>query len=503
MNQERDVKLARQWSRNPNSWFKAFFPNETLTVQQEKAFDEIGKIVSAKMKRRDGETLTAKDEIYANKIGISIQSGKGTGKDAWAALVILWFLSNFPFPKIPCTANSAQQLKNVLWSEIAKWMQKSRMGDKKPILEELFEWQSEKIFFKAQKGKRWFAEAVTVSVKASAQEQEAQAAAMAGRHEENLMAVVDEASGIADAVFSKLEETFTQSINFMVIIFNPTRTKGYAIESQKDKRFVSIRWNSEDCERVSKAHIQGIADKYGKDSNPYRVGVLGLPPHSDQNTLIVYDWIMDAVERELSVLPDDPVIKGVDVGAGGDKSVIATRQGGIIRPLERFNTKDTMHLVGHVVKSKDRDSAKAVIIDPIGVGKGVYDRLRENHQRIYAGDVRRTARNEQKYHRVRDELWWKVREQFEKGLISIPNDQDLIDQLSAIKSDEPDSQGREKIISKKEMKKNIDGSPDEADALALTYFMEDAIFRPQAESDDDPDYRGKKKKEESLGWMAA
>ena len=63
------------------------------------------------------EKCTPEEIKMAAKTGVSIQSGKGTGKDAEASWLILWFLICFTNSKIPCTAQTGHQLKDVLWSE--------------------------------------------------------------------------------------------------------------------------------------------------------------------------------------------------------------------------------------------------------------------------------------------------------------------------------------------------------------------------------------------------
>ena len=234
------VAKVKHWGTHPLDWVEDTFSDAiaakelVLSTQQRKAFKQLGQLISAKMKLESGEPMSGYEISLSKKFGLSIQSGNGTGKDTFAALTILFFLACFPEPKIPCTANSARQLRNVLWSEISKWMRKANHiipGDltSPTILEHLFEWQAEKIYSKEYEGKTWFAEAVTINTKATDTEQ---AEAIAGRHERFMLIVVDEASGIAEAVFNKFESTMTQPVNIMLLIYNPTRASGYAVESQ-------------------------------------------------------------------------------------------------------------------------------------------------------------------------------------------------------------------------------------------------------------------------------
>jgi hypothetical protein len=142
-----------------------------------------------------------------------------------------------------------------------------------------------------------------------------------------------------------------------------------------------------------------------------------------------------------------------------------------------------MQLTGWAKMSIDEVESAAAFVDVIGLGNGVYNRLRELGARVYAVDVRRTARKE-RFAKLRDELWWSLREQFELGLISIPNDDELIAELTSIKYEPNDSKGAIKIESKKEMKRRGVESPNKADALCLTLYMKDSVFAEVMEARD-------------------
>ena len=53
---------------------------------------------------------------------VAIKSGQGVGKTCLEAVALLWFLTCFPYPRIVATAPTKQQLHDVLWSEVSKWM---------------------------------------------------------------------------------------------------------------------------------------------------------------------------------------------------------------------------------------------------------------------------------------------------------------------------------------------------------------------------------------------
>ncbi len=467
-----DKKLVRGWHlwRDDHALFvqKAILEpyNATkgtaysMTDQQKEASDALSRLA------RDKEKERARDIL-----GISIMSGKGTGKDAWASWAIMWFLACFTYPKIPCVSVSADQLNKVLWSEISKWLMHSEIKSS-------FTLQNDKLFFNElpleARGKRWLAFPKAANPKQTFEEQ---VETLAGIHEDNLLQVVDEGSGILENVFQVLEGNMTGPLNLMLIIFNPTRSKGYAVDTQykHEKRWVTFRWNAEDSPIVDRAAIERLEQDYGRDSNTYRVKVLGLPPLTDEEVLIPWEWIMDAINRPLEPVPNAPLIKGLDCGAGGNKSVIATRRGPIVYAFKRNTTPDAVQLSNWAGTDIDAEQPDVMRVDTIGIGWAVEGSLREKKGSVVeAADARRIADDSQKYYNKRAEMWWRLREQFQHGTISIPDDPELTNQLGAMKCEYKKSQI--KIVDKKKIIHEIGHSPDEAEALALTYFYPDHMI---------------------------
>ena len=491
------LKLMRVWRLDPLAWVLHFFPEDELPVsvtghrgfssQQKQGWMELGKLIRAKLAVADGRELTEEEAKYAKKIGISIMSGNGTGKDAWMAITIWYFLSVFPNPRLPCTAPSMHQLKDVLWSELAKWMRLSRKtSEAKSVLGEWHEWQGEKVFLKEKKGKEAYAVARSVNVKASDEEQ---AETLAGFHEDYMVFMIDEASGVPDPVFRPIEGTLTGKLNIAILIFNPTRGRGYAIRTQNEDagRWVNLRWNGEESELVSKNYIQTMEEKYGRESNTFRIRILGLPPIADGGTLIPADWIQDAIKRDLEPRPTDPIIKTADFGAGGDKSVICTRRGGKIFELKRKQTPDSNILTDWVIADLIESEADAFGGDVIGIGWAVMGNVRKRAPRktmVRSIDSRGNARDKKRFLNNRAEMYWKLREDFENGEISIPNDQDLIDQLNAIRYDTND-RSQTFIIKKAIIRKDLNGeSPDEADSVAMSKFFDMEALQRQTDDYD-------------------
>jgi hypothetical protein len=451
-----------------------------LSRQQEDALKQWGELIGAKLAKSRGETLSKRQQELVGKMGMSIQSSNGNGKDFLAALVNWHFMECFYRPKIMATANTGKQLRSVYWSELAKIRSLSlRSNPNDPEcpthLQQEYTMQNDRMFrnvpTKDDQGKVWFTEAVTINAKATPEEQ---GEALAGRHEDHMLVIVDEASGIPDSVFKPLERTLTGKLNLVFMIFNPTRNSGYAIESQtKNKeQWLTLQWDALDCENVTQEQIERLS-KYGTDSPAYRIGVLGLPPLSDSGALIPYEWITDAVGRELAVAPFDPVVLGCDVGGGGDKSVVVIRQSGTVQAIHTNNSKDTMEVANWISGHFWREDASVAYVDIIGLGRGVYDRLNQMGVVARPADSRGKPKNE-RYFNARAEMYFKLREQFEQKCISIPDHKELIDELSSIKVDPGNPN---KIMDKKEIRKSLGYSPDVSDSLAMSFFGDDAAYR--------------------------
>ena len=308
------------------------------------------------------------NSIAKNK-RITIRSGHGTGKDTGVSLAIMWFMATRAFAKVVCTAPTARQLADILWSELSKWFRNSRLQDEFII-------QKDKIFQK-DNPKEWWCRAVSVSAKASKEEQ---AETLAGFHGDHLLIVVDESSGVNDPVYIPLEGALTQEDNKVILIGNMTRNKGYFYDSHFhpniSKVWKKLHWDSRDSTNVSSEYPTYMAEKYGEDSNVFRIRVAGDPPLEDEKTFIPLAWALSCMDNDLIENVDDPTYLGVDVARyGEDKSIILPRKGLIINPWDEFQKMSTAELGGHVLASMREMEADGAAIDEIGIGAGTIDWL--------------------------------------------------------------------------------------------------------------------------------
>lgn len=417
---------------------------------------------------------------------VSIRSGQGVGKTAFEAALIIWFLCCRPNPKVVCTAPTRQQLHDVLWAEVAKWLERS-------MVKNLLKWTKTKVYMVGHE-QRWFATARTATKPEN----------MQGFHEDYMLFIVDEASGVKDDIMEAILGTLSGDENKLVMCGNPTRTSGTFYDSHHKDRgdYRAHKVSSRASKRTNKKNIEMLERKYGKDSDVVRVRVDGEFPRAEPDTFIPLELAEAAAMREVYQQEDGsldipeaaPLEIGVDVARFGDDETVIVPRVGLLVPLIRtYTKKDTMETAGWVINlakelmltyGRPRCTIK---IDDDGVGGGVTDRVREvvREEGLYIDVIDchngGKADDPDHYDNWGTEAWANVRDLLQAGDIQIPNDEDLIAQLSTRKY-MVTSKGRIILESKKDMKKRGLRSPDRADALVLAFAKSGMVIDPLAAS---------------------
>lgn len=392
---------------------------------------------------------------------ISIRSGHGVGKGALISWLTLWAILTHNDVKVPIAANSQNQLRDNNWPEIAKW----RKLLPEPLRERV-KVQSEKVVITT-------APESAFAVRRTATKENSEA--LQGLRGGFSLYLIDEASGIPDIVFEVAQGALSSPGAKAILFSNPTKTSGFFFDTHNRLRH---RWkcfhvNSEDVPRA-RGHIQDIIDAYGKGSNKYRVRVLGEFPNKDDETVIPLELVIAAQQRELEDLPIYPVW-GLDVARFGDDScALAKRRGNkLMCPIREWRDTDTMQTAGIVMQEYQSthpdERPHEILVDVIGLGAGVVDRLNELGLPVRGINVGESPAADQQYMRLRDELWFKGREWFSARDCDFPAE----DEATAAELINPTydfhSNGRIVVESKKDMKKRGVKSPNRADAFLLTF----------------------------------
>lgn len=311
--------------------------------------------------------------------------------------------------------------------------------------------------------------------------------ALQGFHSQNLLFILDEASGIDDVIFEVARGALTSESARVMMTSNPTRTSGYFYESHHSNRAL---WSTlkvaslpAESSQVSARYAEEVATEYGEDSNVYRVRVLGEFPQAEDDVLVPLSLVEAAVGRDIEDTGYWRPVWGLDVARFGDDcTAVAKRAGNFVtEPVVWWRGADLMETVGRVARmyeqAKESDAEggaplkepKTIAVDSIGIGAGVADRLRELGLPVVGVNVGERPR-EPGFMRLRDEVFWRMREWFEARDCKVVEDSALIGQICAMKYTHTSS-GKLQLESKDDMKKRGMKSPDLADALALTFAV--------------------------------
>lgn len=399
---------------------------------------------------------------------ISIKSGHGVGKSTTLSWCILWYITTRYPCKIGCTAPSGHQLYDILWAEMRLWRNRMPRALK------------DQIIIKANMIELVGGGTETFAAARTARKENPEA--LQGLHSENMMIIVDEASGVDEAIFEAAGGARSTKGAIWIMTGNPTRTSGYFYNSFKKMRnFLNITVSCIGNAFVEPGYVDEVIEEHGEDSNVYRVRVLGEFPTSDDDTVIPLDLVEAAVERILENEEGSVPVWGVDCARfGDDDSVLVKRHGAILKEKPKIWHKyNTMELVGAIKREWDttlaQDRPDHIFVDVIGIGAGVVDRLFELNLPVVGINVAELPGASKKdANRLRDELWFLAKDWFEKRACSIIDFGRLIDELTSVKL-KFTSSGKIRIESKDEMKARGHKSPDVADAFVLTFAFGGAV----------------------------
>ena len=192
--------------------------------------------------------------------------------EAWT---IIWFMCTRPFPKIPCTAPTQHQLFDILWAEVSKWIRNN------PALFRELIWTKEKVYMRGYP-EEWFAVARTAS----------KPDALQGFHAEDLLFIIDEASGVKDNIFEPVLGALSTPGARLLMCGNPTQLSGFFYDSHHKNigAYSTFHIDGRKSSRVPEDFVQTIISMYGEDSDVFRVRVAGEFPFAGGDYQIFLEW---------------------------------------------------------------------------------------------------------------------------------------------------------------------------------------------------------------------
>jgi hypothetical protein len=231
----------------------------------------------------------------------------------------------------------------------------------------------------------------------------------------------------------------------------------------------------EDTNAISKADIQSERDSGMSEDmiqqEFYSSFLVGI-----HNILIAPELIQSALDNTATRSSGLRLAGGDCARFGDDRSTLVIRQGYVVIHAEFWRNLDNVQLANKFIERYQQGFYDVIGIDEIGM-PGVYDIVKHSHVPCMAVNVSESpSRNENRYYRLRDELWWNVREFFTNRNCTISqgiqNDirRELIKDVREVTYDYRPMTGQIVIERKDKMKKRLGYSPDLGDALCHTFM---------------------------------
>ena len=414
------------------------------------------------------------EAIASGERKISIRSGHGTGKSTAASWAMLWFFLMRTPSKVVVTAPTSSQLFDALFAELKRWI-----NELPPAFHQAINVKSDRVEHVEAPSEMF------ISARTSRAETPE---ALAGVHSEHVMLVVDEASGVPEQVFEAAAGSMSGHSAVTIMLSNPTRSSGTFYESQTrlSGSWWTRRWSCVDSPLVSDEFVEEMRQRYGEESNAFRIRVLGEFPLADDDTIIPFHLVESATHRDVEISDDTKAVWGLDVARfGTDCTALCKRQGPIVTEIRSWRGLDLMQTVGRVVAEYEALSPsmrpREILVDSIGLGSGVVDRLRELDLPVRGINVAESPSMKETYMNLRSELWFKAKAWLEDRSCKLPPNDQLIAELTSIRYSFTSS-GKMKAESKDEMRRRGLSSPDLADAFCLTMASDAATALSGASS---------------------
>jgi hypothetical protein len=235
---------------------------------------------------------------------------------------------------------------------------------------------------------------------------------------------------------------------------------------------------------VSQAYVDDMRDEFGETSPTYISKVLGEFPDEAEDGVVRLSALRAChAEREETrpAAEQVPHELGIDMGGGGDETVVWERRGMVVGRRWAFREKDPVKATARLLGIIQQVKPTAVKIDSIGIGWGIAGNLREKglrgeHQAVIVPvNVSEKSSEPEKFPRLRSEIWWRVARQLSEDRswdlseLEEKHREQLVTQLTAPKYS-IDAAGRTVVEPKDETKKRLGRSPDDADALILAFY---------------------------------
>jgi hypothetical protein len=427
------------------------------------------------------EFLWSKQKEIATSVMLhkytAVRACHGPGKSFMASRIMAWWGEAHPLGSafVVSTAPTAPQISAILWRELRRTHRIHKLRGRMTL---------ENIWYMTDKGRRNTVSTDDEMIAMGRKPADYDEAAFQGVHARYVLAVIDEAGGVPKNLYDGINSIVTGDDCRVLAIGNPDDPGSHFADICKPgsgwnvisiSAFETPNFTGEYVpdnvakQLVTPAWVEERKRDWGEGSPLWTSKVLGEFPDTSDDYLFSPEILKKAMKTQQSGLEMGQY--GADIARfGQDKTVVYRNRGFNVRFEAEWAKKDTMVTVGRLKNTLDRHLPHQLkmVIDVIGLGSGVFDRMREQDLPVnpFAGSEQ--ARNYKRFKNKRAEAFWTFRDLCDEGVIDLdPEDEVLLNQLGSIKWD-VDSSGRIFVESKEDMAKRGLPSPDRADAAVMS-----------------------------------
>jgi hypothetical protein len=410
-----------------------------------------------------------------------VQSCHDSGKSFIASRLACWWLDVHPPGEafVVSSAPTQTQVEAILWREIGRAHRKGDL-DGRITYGQVPQWKyGQEIVGYGRKPQ-------------DLSNREEAMAAFQGIHARFVLIILDEAGGIPKWLFDAADALATNEAARVLAIGNPDDPHSHfvskvmkpgsdwsqiTIDGYETPNFTGEEVPDELRDLLlSKLWVEERKKRWGEASPLYISKVRGQAPEISDNT--VFSPALLRAAQALELPGTDKGQYGCDIARmGEDRTEVYRDRGGVIRHVASASKQDTMATTGMIAKLLKLRGDVPAQIDAVGIGAGVYDRLREQGLPAFEFNAGSKPVDTERFVNRRAEVFWSLRERMEDEEVDLPpdgEDDELIAQLGSLRFF-LDSRGRIAIESKDDMRKRGLPSPDKADAAAMAAVPRPAI----------------------------
>lgn len=404
----------------------------------------------------------------------SVHSCHESGKSFIAARATAWWIdSHAPGDAfVVTTAPTGAQVRAILWKEINRAHGKAHLAGRTNQTE-------------------WFmgSELVAFGRKPSDYDTEA----FQGIHAKYVLVIIDEANGVPKGLWDAADTLIANETGRLLAIGNPDDPNSYFAKTcQPGSGFNVIHISAFDTPNftdevvppavaaslISPLWAEEKRATWGEDSPLYISKVLGEFPAFASDAVVPFPWATACRTAHLGYERVGDVVElGLDVGAGGDETVLRERTGNQAGQVWKDHSADPANVFNLAMQKIRETHASAIKVDTIGIGWAVAGWIDETCKTegiecdVVRVNVAESPQDRERFVNLRDEIWWEVGREWcrEKRWDLSGCDDDVIAQLIAPKYSLQRG-GRIKVEPKEDVRKRLGRSPDDADALLLAFY---------------------------------